>query len=411
MSDIVVVGAGVSGVHLALLLQQKGVPVTLISDRTPDQIASGRLPNSVAHHAVTIERERSLGVDHWPADEYGYTCHYHYVGIPDNPLFYRGGFVSPSRAVDYRIYLPRLLQDFTDRGGDLQIDSIEPDGFEALSDKHDLVVVSSGKASTGEFFGVRADKSPYPAPMRRLAVGLWTGVTPRDPHGVTLSLALGHGELIAIPILSKQGPATALLFENIPGGDLEVLASTPAGDDPGAYRRLVLDKLRQHHPTVFEQIVEDDFALTGPDDMLQGAVTPVLRNDFVEFGNGKIALAMGDVHNTVDPVIGQGANSASYSAQVVADTIAESTEFGAAFGRLVADRRRERVEAVNDWTNAMIGLPPADHLPQLLGAMSQSKSLADEFTQNFNDPVAQWKLLSTPESTFEWIGRHAPVAS
>ena len=28
-------------------------------------IAASRLPNTVAHFAVTIEREKALGIDHW----------------------------------------------------------------------------------------------------------------------------------------------------------------------------------------------------------------------------------------------------------------------------------------------------------------------------------------------------------
>jgi glycine/D-amino acid oxidase-like deaminating enzyme len=41
-SGIAIVGSGVAGLHLALLLQKQGIPVTLYSDQTAAQLASGR---------------------------------------------------------------------------------------------------------------------------------------------------------------------------------------------------------------------------------------------------------------------------------------------------------------------------------------------------------------------------------
>ncbi len=70
--QIGIIGAGTAGLHLGLYLRQHGVGATIITDRAPEAYVGARLPNTVAHHAVTIERERALGVDHWPGDEYGY---------------------------------------------------------------------------------------------------------------------------------------------------------------------------------------------------------------------------------------------------------------------------------------------------------------------------------------------------
>jgi hypothetical protein len=59
----------------------------------------------------------------------------------------------------------------------------------------------------------------------------------------------------------------------------------------------------------------------GPGDTLQGALTPVVREDYTQLSSGKFALAMGDTHVVVDPIIGQGDNSASYSAWMVGEAI------------------------------------------------------------------------------------------
>ena len=60
---------GVAGLHLALLLQRQGIPVTLYSDKTAAQLASGRMLNTVAHHNTTVKREQALGADHWDLAE------------------------------------------------------------------------------------------------------------------------------------------------------------------------------------------------------------------------------------------------------------------------------------------------------------------------------------------------------
>src|ERR1700733_909601 len=401
-SGIAVVGSGVAGLHLALLLQKQGIPVTIYSDKTAAQLASGRLLNTVAHHNTTVKREEALGVDHWDLQEYGYFCHHHYIGGPQ-PLSFPGAFGAPSRAIDYRVYLPRLLADFEERGGDFRPgQQVTPEEIVRLSELHDLVVVATGKGGTSAMFPVIAGKSPYSRPQRRL----YHGIAPSEPKGVTMSIAPPHGELLEIPTFSAAGHVTVLLFENVPGGDTEVLADAKYDEDPAAFERLVLDKVRVHHPEVFARIDTARFGLTRPEDLLQGAVTPVLREDYTVLPNGSVAIALGDAHSVVDPVVGQGANSASYSAWELGTVIGEDPNFDERFAQKAAARRANRVRAISDWTNLMIALPPAPHLLQLLGAMSQNPAVADEFTDNFNQPERQWDILATPERTSAFLARH-----
>jgi len=405
-SGVAIIGSGVAGLHLALLLQKQGIPVTLYSDKTAAQLASGRMLNTVAHHNTTVKREQALGADHWDLAEYGYFCHHHYIGGPQ-PLSFPGAFGAPSRAIDYRVYLPRLLADFQERGGDFRAgQEVSPEEILRLSELHDLVVVATGKGGTSAMFPVIAGKSPYSRPQRRLCAGLYHGIAPSEPKGVTMSIAPPHGELLEIPTFSAAGHVTVLLFENVPGGDTEVLADAKYDEDPAAFERLVLDKVRVHHPQVFERIDTARFGLTGPEDLLQGAVTPVLREDYAVLPNGKVAIALGDAHSVVDPVVGQGANSASYSAWELGTVIGEDPNFDERLAQKVAARRANRVRAISDWTNLMIALPPAPHLLQLLGAMSQNPAVADEFTDNFNRPERQWDILATPERTSAFLARH-----
>lgn len=409
MVDVGIIGAGTAGLHLALLLQQAGITTRIYTDRSAEQVAAGRPQNSVSHHAPTIAREDAMGVNFWPAEDYGYQVHYHHLNVPDGPPVFRGDFLRPSRVLDYRIYLPRLMGEYEQRGGTIEQRAVEPGDFEQLARRHDLVVVAAGKRSFAEYFGERPEISPYSAPQRHLAVGFWDGVEQTEPRAVTMSISPGHGELLDLPITTFDGFASALLCENVPGGDLEVLMAQRESDDPEAYRKLTLAKLAEHHPTVRARIDESKFRLMRPGDILQGAVRPVVREDYRLLDDGTVVLALGDAHATVDPVTGQGANSASFEAQVAADAIIEDGVVDERFAQKVALRRRERVDGLSTWVNTMIATPTPPHLQKLLGAMSRTRTLCDEFTENFSHPHRNGDMVATPERVDAAIARHSAL--
>ncbi len=404
-----IVGAGIAGLHLALYLQKHGVDATLITDRAPDDYRGIRLLNTVAHHHVTIAREDYLGVNHWNDPKHHYYYHDHFFNFPQ-PIGFRGYFSRPSRAVDYRIYLPVLMKDFADRGGRIEYRRIEEGDIAPLVSRFDLLVVSSGKGPLGQLFAYRPEHSPYSQPQRRLCVGLYTGVREPDPMNVTLSVSPGHGEMIVIPTITFGGIASALLMENVPGGDMEELATLSYEADRKHFLRVVLEKLEKHHPTTYDRIDTARFDLAQPLDLLQGGVVPTVRNTVVEFDGGKCAIALGDVHSIVDPMMGQGANVASYAAFVLGEAIVNSDVLDARFCEKVDLKRQDRVLAAARWTNIMLQ-PPSEALGMLIGAMSQNQALADEFTENFNYPDQQWDRVASAERIQTWIKRRtAPAA-
>jgi 2-polyprenyl-6-methoxyphenol hydroxylase-like FAD-dependent oxidoreductase len=403
--NIGIVGAGIAGLHLALYLQKHGVDATIITDRAPEDYRNGRLLNTVAHHHVTIARE---SVNHWadPKDYYYY--HDHFFNFPQ-PLSFRGDFSRPSRAVDYRIYLPALMNDFTRRGGKIEYRRIEESDIGPLVARFDLLVVSTGKGPLGQLFTYRPEHTPYSQPQRRLCVGLYTGVRQPDPMNVTLSVSPGHGEMIVIPTITFDGVANALLMENVPGGDMEELATLSYDDNPKHFLSVLLGKLEKHHPTTYDRIDTARFGLAKPQDLLQGGVVPTVRNTVVQFDDGKCAIALGDVHSIVDPMMGQGANVASYAAFVLGEEIVNSDVLDARFCEKVDLKRQDRVLAASRWTNIMLQ-PPTEALGMLIGTMSQNQALANEFTENFNYPDRQWDCVSTVERIHAWIGRMSTPA-
>jgi 2-polyprenyl-6-methoxyphenol hydroxylase-like FAD-dependent oxidoreductase len=407
--SIGIIGSGVAGLHLGLFLRGNDIDVTIYTDKSAEQVADGRLLNTVAHHHHTLQRERALGVHHWDAGEYGYVCHHHcVVGTPaPTPLRFRGDFDAPSSIIDYRLYLPRLMSDYEERGGELRVGAVAAEDLERRSGEHELIVVAAGREGIGTIFGRRADRSPYEVPQRRLSAGIYHGIAYSEPKGVGVHLSLGHGELLELPIFSREGFATALLFEAIPGGDLEVLADIRYDEDPQAFHTTVLEKVERHFPMLLERIDHGSFALQGPTDIIQGALTPVVREDYVRLRSGRYAISVGDVHCVVDPVNGQGANSASYSAWQIGEAILADYAFDERFCRRVAREREAFVLGVSDWTNMILN--PQPHVVELIGAMSQNKALCDAYTQNFNHPDRQWDALATPERTAAFIASHTAV--
>ncbi|UZE50381.1 styrene monooxygenase subunit StyA [Rhodopseudomonas sp. P2A-2r] len=401
--EIGIVGAGVGGLHLALYLQKHGVDATLITDREPQAYRSAQLINTVAHHHVTIDREDYLGIGHWSKPELSYTYHNHDFNFPE-PLRFRGDFSKPSRAVDYRIYLPTLMDDFMRRGGKIEYRRIEEDDIGPLVKRFELLVVATGKGAIGQLFSWRPEHTPYSQPQRRLCVGLYKGVRHPSPMNVTLSVSPGHGEMIVIPTVTFDGAATALLMENVPNAGMEELATLSYAQDRRHFLEVLLAKLEQHHPSTYDRIDTGRFDLAQEQDLLQGGVVPTVRNTTVEFPDGKCAIALGDVHSVVDPMMGQGANMASYAAFVLGEEIVRSDALDARFCEKVDLRRQDRVLAASRWTNMMLA-PPSPALGLLLRTMAHNKALADEFTENFNYPERQWDRISTPHRIEAWIER------
>jgi hypothetical protein len=114
----------------------------------------------------------------------------------------------------------------------------------------------------------------------------------------------------------------------------------------------------------------------------------------------------------VDPVNGQGANSASYSAWVIGHAFLDDLALDEQFCRRVARERQAFVHGVSDWTNMILN--PEPHVIGLLMAMAQNKAVCDAYTQNFIHPDRQWDTVATPERTAAFIARHTagqPVAA
>ncbi len=400
MGNIAIVGAGTAGLQLALMLQQNGIEPTLYAERTSDDIRSGRLPNTVIHNYRTRSRERNLGVNHWDDAGLEIKGHWHYVN-GEAPLSFPGYFEGASLGVDYRLYQSVLLEDFENRGGRVEYGPVSADDVGSLGSRHDLVVICTGRGGFGDLFPAIDGRSPFDAPARYISAGLYDGIShDRDEHFVTLSLSR-EGEFIEAPMHTFDGNVSVLLFESVPGGALEAVARTRYADDPVAHDRGVLELVREYNPVLYERIDPAAFGALGPNNVLQGAVTPVVRNSHTEIDAGTYAIALGDAHVTIDPVCGQGANAASAAAFALGEAILEGNSLDAAFCRSVDERRLPLILGSFDFTNFM--LKPQSHLFDVIGAMSANPDLSDDFTEGFTEPERQWRNLGSAEAAGAYV--------
>lgn len=408
MADIGIIGAGTAGLHLALLLQKGGIEPTLYAERTPDEVRTGRLPNTVVHNYRTRARESEIDANFW--DETGTPIEGHWHSIPTGPgefIQFPGSFTAPSMAIDYRLYQGALLDAYLDRGGKVEFGAVDLGELDKLAGRHDLLVVSAGRgAALNELFPPIEGRSPFTKPARLLAGGLYTGIADSgDQHWVVLNLLGPMGELINAPMLSAQGPVEVLLFECMPGGPMEQIALMPYADDPEAHDRLVLETVLQFAPHVAERVDESSFGVIDPTSILQGAIVPTVRQSYTKL-NGTYAIVVGDAHMVLDPVIGLGGNCASIGAFALGNTILEGGPFDEAFCQRVDERRLPDILAHFDFTNIMLQ-PPPPHMLELLGAMSQHRALCDDFTENFTAPGRQLENLATPETAASYLARFA----
>jgi hypothetical protein len=404
VTHVGIVGAGIAGLHLSLFLQQQGVLVTLYAERTAEEQLAGRLTSVVTRFGPTRERERALGVNHWDRPDFGVFC-FNINVVGDYPLTFRGQLAEPALVVDMRIYHATLLQDFMARGGQVVFGTLAASDLERLSEMHDLVVVASGRASLTDLFPRLPEHSPFTSPQRHLFGGLFRGLRYSDPLGITFAIVPGHGEISAIPIYSFEGPQSAIFCEAAPGGDFDIFSRMRYEDDPQGFETQLLDRIRQHAPPIYDLIDPAAFALTRPLDLIQGAITPVVRRGYAQLPNGAWVLALGDAHVLNDPCIAQGANAASYAAWVIGEAITQHTTYDEAFCRAVEQRVWNHVGPATAWTNMNL-MPPPEYAGQLFVAAVQNQAVANAMVSNFADPERGWEVMSSPEGMAAFLARH-----
>jgi hypothetical protein len=405
---ILIVGGGQAGLQLALGLLQHGYEVTVVSNRTPDDIRAGRVMSSQCMFDRALQHERDLGLNFWERECPPVEGIQLAVPAPDGSgkaVDFASRLEGYAQAVDQRIKFPGWMEELERAGGRLAIEEAGVDDLERYAEENDLVVVAAGKGEITALFPRDPERSPYEGPMRALALTYVTGMTPRPEYSaVCFNLIPTVGEYFVFPALTTTGPCEIMVFEGIPGGPMDCWGDVSTPDEHLARSLRILETFL---PWEAERCRE--VALTDGNGILAGRFPPTVRRPVGELPSGRLVLGLADAVMLNDPITGQGSNNASKAAAAYLAAIVEHGD--RPFDRAFMEGTFERFWAdtgqwVTTWTNALLS-PPPPHVLRLLGAGNASPQLAHRFVNGFDDPRDYFDWFMDPASAERYLAEVA----
>jgi flavin reductase (DIM6/NTAB) family NADH-FMN oxidoreductase RutF len=386
--SVAIVGAGQSGMQLALGLQAAGHEVTVYSNRGAREILEGPVMSSQCMFEAALQTERELGLDFWADDcprveGIGMTVRNPQGG---KAIEWSARLDGAAQSVDQRVKIHGWMNAFEQRGGRIVLKAVGLDALEACARTHELVVVASGKGEIAKLFERDAERSAFDAPQRVLALTYVKGMKPREPFpAVCFNLIPGVGEYFVFPALTTSGPCEIMVFEGIPGGPMDCWADVKTPQEHLARSRQILETFL---PWEAERC--RDIALTDDNGILVGSFAPTVRKPIATLPSGRQVLGMADVVVLNDPITGQGSNNAAKSAHIYLQRILENPDapFDAAWMQETFDRYWEGYARwATDWTRSLLA-PPTPHLHKLLQSATHMPSVASTVVNGFDDPRA-----------------------
>ncbi len=404
MRKIAIVGAGQSGLQLALGLQQKGYQITVVSSRTPAQIRGGRVSSSQFMFNDSLQIERDLGINFWEKDCPTTAGIAFAIPGPDGAraLFWEAKLDHYGQSVDQRVKFAGWLEEAAKRGGNMIYKEATVQDLEEYATSHDLVLVAAGKGEISQLFARDAERSPYDKPMRALALTYVKKMVPRKPFtAVAFSLIPGVGEYFVFPALTVSGLCEIMVFEGVPGGPMDCWQDVKT---PEQHLQRSKEILQKFLPWEAERCREIE--LTDENGVLVGRFPPTIRKPVCKLPSGRAAMGMGDVVVLNDPITGQGSNTACKCAKVYMDSILErgNKPFDPEWMQKTFNSFFEYGQWVVKWTNSLL-IPPAPHILNLMGAASQIPKLASLIANGFNNPPSFNPWWFVPEEANNLLKR------
>ena len=404
MPSVTIIGAGQSGLQLGIGLVDAGYDVTVVSNRTPEDIYNGRVLSSQCMFDLALSHERKLGLNFWddecpPVEGLGVTIPSP-AGDGTKALEFAHRLDAPAQAVDQRLKMPRWIEELQRRGGKFEVQEAGVPELEQYAATSDLVIVAAGKGEIARLFERDAERSTYSTPQRALALTYVHGLRPRPEYSaVNFNLIPGVGEYFVFPSLTTSGPCEIMVFEGHIGGPMDCWGEVTT---PEQHLEKSLEILRTYLPWEAERAT--DVTLTDDNGVLTGRFPPTVRKPVAHLPSGRPVLGMGDVVVLNDPITGQGSNNASKCAASYLASILEHGDrpYDEAFLQQVFETYWNQIHYVATWTNAMLA-PPPEHVMEVFEAAARHPEIARRFANGFNDPRDFFDWLMDPDKAREYI--------
>lgn len=410
MKRVAIIGAGQSGLQLALGLLQNGYEVTLLSDRTGEEIRNGRVMSSQCMFDSALQTERDLHLNLWEPECPKVEAISFSVPGPANAktIDWSARLDAHAQAVDQRIKMPGWMEQFQNKGGELIVKEAQIADVGAYARSHDLTILSTGKGKLGSLFTRDASRSPYDQPQRALALTYVKNMRPREQGAaVCFSLIPGVGEYFVFPALTTSGPCEIMVFEGIPGGPMDCWADVKTAEQHLVKSKWILEKFL---PWEAERCLNVE--LTDENGILTGAVTPVVRKPVATLPSGLHVLGLGDAVVLNDPITGQGSNNAAKSADIYLQSILEHGERQAdhewmqqTFDRYWSGYARW----VTEWTNLLLNPPP--HIVKILECAGRLREVSEAVVNGFDDPRSLFPWFMEAEQAEAFLRDAAKTAA
>ncbi|WP_116247161.1 styrene monooxygenase/indole monooxygenase family protein [Nocardiopsis sp. FIRDI 009] len=403
MRRILIVGAGQSGLQLAIGLLAEDYEVTLVSPGGPEELRAGPVLSTQCLFGPALRRERRHGLSLWhdraPLVEGVGVRVAETAGQREPDISWVGRLDEPAQSVDQRLKLSAWLERFVRDGGRFVRHRVGAGELEDIARGHDLTVVAVGRGELGRIFPRDAARRSHDAPQRTLTVAYVTGAEPHPEGGIlSRSAVRGAGEVISLPAYSLTGACQAVMVEAVPGGPLD--RALPADASAGTVFAGLLDVLRRHAPWEYERFADAD--PVDPRAALHGSYTPVVREPVARLPHGTAVLGMADTVVANDPVTAQGANMASLCADVYRRAIVDhgTRPFDEAFMRGAFAAYWRQARHVTAWSGVMLSGPR--HVWELFRLAEEDQATADRFANSFADPSGLIEWFLHPERAVEY---------
>lgn len=392
MRNVAIVGAGQSGLQLGLSLLETGYTVTIVTNRTADEIRQGKVMSSQCMFHTALQTERDVGLNFWeeqcPAVEgIGFTLVNPETG--DAAFSWSARLERYAQSVDQRVKMPYWIEEFERRGGKLIIQDVGIDELEQLTAEYELVLLAAGKGEVVKQFERDAQRSTFDKPQRALALTYVKGMKPISPYSrVTFNVIPGVGEYFCFPALTVNGPCEIMVFEGIPEGPMDCWQDAKT---PEKHLQMSKDILNTYLPWEAERCSEIE--LTDAGGYLSGRFAPSVRKPILTLPSGRKVFGMADALVVNDPITGQGSNNAAKCSKIYFDAILarDSQEFSSEWMQQTFESYWNYAETVVAWTNSLL-VPPEPQMIDVLAAASQNQAIASTIANNFDDPrqFAPW---------------------